>query len=194
MSGLPPVILAVVLSLGTQVPAPKADPQPAPPAPKPDAVVEVQIVVRATFKELETLCVAKTPATTIFVENAKPVQVHHCLGSKLHNHSEHAKNEKAFDPADVKVTVGQRVRWVSETAFPFYVVDVTKPEDPKHQPQNTLAPVRPFGTFTSKVFQNRVETSEVVGLKSAKPVVQRYKVTFNIRGVGEVDPDIICTM
>lgn len=194
MSALPPVILAVVLSLGTQPPK-KADPAPSQPAPKKDPVVEVvevEIVVRPIKKELDALCVPKTPATTIFVESAKPVQVYHCIGTKLHNHTEHEKNQKAMDPADVKLAVGQRIRWVSET--PFYVVDVTKPDNPKHQPQSTLAPYRPFGMFTSKVHVTRLETPLVQNVVSEKPVVQRYKVTFNIVGVGEVDPDIICTM
>lgn len=196
MSGLPLVILAVALSLGTQPPPKKADPAPPMPMPTPkkDSVVEIQIVVRSTLKELEALCIAKTPATTIFVENVKPVQVHHCIGNTLHNHSMHAKNQKAMDPADVKVSVGQRIRWVSETAFPFFVVDVTKPEDPKHEPQDKLAPLRPFGTFTSKVHENRVETSELLSVGGGKPVVQRYKVTFNIQNIGLVDPDLICTM
>jgi len=198
MSALPFVMLAVVLlSLGAQPsqcspqPPPKtADPQPSPP--KRDPVVQVEIVVQPLFKELSALCTTNTPATTIFVENSKPVQVYHCIGTKLHNHTEHFKNPKAMDPADVKLSFGQRVRWVSTT--PFFVVDVTKPEEPDHQPQDRLAPLRPFGVFKSEVYATQVETPEVPDVAGEKPVVQRYKVTFNIQNIGLVDPDLICTM
>ncbi len=114
MSGLPLVILAVALSLGTQPPPKKADPAPPMPMPTPkkDSVVEVQIVVRSTLRELEALCVAKTPATTIFVENVEPVQVHHCIGTTLHQPFRACKESKAMDASRTsRSSIGQQVRW-----------------------------------------------------------------------------------
>jgi hypothetical protein len=59
-------------------------------------------------------------------------------------------------------------------------------------PQDKAAPDLPFGKdFPAK------HASEVLSpLVPEVPgnVEQRYKVTFNIQGIGPVDPDVVCSM
>lgn len=204
MSGLPIVILAAASLLGVQplgggpAPAPQPPPKKSDPQPPPPAVVVIEIVVGA-YVDLSAMCGQGASPTTVFVTNdkskvtSKPeIAVHHCIGKKLHDHAGHEKDPKAFDPADVKLVAGQRVRWISKKAS-FRVVDITKPKNPTHEPQDKEAPLRPFGEF-SKAYALQVESPPVPQINGEVVVRQRYKVTFEIENVGLVDPDLICSM
>ena len=75
------------------------------------------------------------------------------------------------------------MRWYS-TTHTFVVVSVVKG---KELPRSPSAPATPFAAAFAKVAASEVISSEVPSIDGE--VVQRYKVTFNITGVGNVDPD-----
>ena len=202
MSGLPIVMMAiaVALSLGPQPPSqpkptpPKPTPQPAP-AKKP-AVVEVQLVVGPREK-LNALCATGTlvPTTILVTEktvvNGKPTPnvVYHCVGKAFIPHADHGKNP-ALDNADVHLSAGDSVKWVKKEGLGFFVKGVTKPSaDLKN-----ANPASPFSKPFSTTYANEVTSTPVVNINGATVVVQRYKVTFNIEGQGDVDPDLVCSM
>ena len=189
MSALPFVILGVVLSLGAQSKQqPKKGGTKRPPPPQ---VVEVQIIV-GTYKELSSLCLQVTPppATAVLVTPEKGV--YHCIGKNMHDHSKRSVNSNAMDPSDVKLVAGQRIRWSSNSRL-FRVVSVVKRENPEARPQDKLAPLTPFDKFPEGLGKN-VTSSLVPNLEGAVVVRQRYKVTFEIQGIGFVDPDVVCSM
>lgn len=185
MKGLPLVLLAVVLAFSGCASSDGLGPQAKPPSSGTQGeVVDVEIVV-GSKPDLDAQCLGNASATTVFVIGK---EVYHCIGKKLHNHAEHGKTP-GMENALVRVSTGDRVRWFSKTNL-FTVVSVTKAA-PALSPQNKLAPDTPFAAFPPK------PASEV--LSSLVPdvegnVQQRYKVTFNIQGIGEVDPDVVCSM
>ena len=183
MNGLPLVILAGVLAFSgcalSDGPGPQAEP------PSQGKTVDVEIVV-GSKPDLDTQCLGNVSATTVFVVNQK--EIYHCIGKKLHHHDEHGKTP-GMESALVRVSTGDRVRWFSKTNL-FTVASVTK-AGPALSPQNKLAPDTPFAAFPPKP-ASEVLSSLVPGV--AGNVEQRYKVTFNIQGVGPVDPDVVCSM
>lgn len=196
MSAVPLVILVVALSLGMQPPSPA----PTPPTPTPTPTVQpkpvpkittiaVQIVV-GTQANLGALCKKGGQApSTIFVVNAK--QVYHCIGNTLRDHANHGKDPD-LEKAVVRASAGERVRWFSATRF--IVASVEKHETPAPAgapPKKNVAPDFPFLEPLPKEFRN-----EVTGTVRDEPgtIVQRYKASFNIEGVGLVDPDVVCSM
>lgn len=185
MTALPFVILAVVLSLGTQPPPKKAEPAaPAPP------VVEILIVVGTQDDLAKTCSGAGVTVSSVLVATTNK-QVYHCVGNKLFNHADHGK-EPALEKAVVRLNAGQAVRWVSKTRF--MVVSVEKHEVPGSPaaPKKTIAPDTPFVEPFPKEYRNVVLSSPV--RDEPGTVVQRYKASFNIEGVGVIDPDLICSM
>jgi hypothetical protein len=200
MSAVPLVIVAIVLSLGMQTPSPKPTPPPTPspsstqpetkPQPKPDpklALIAVQIVV-GTQPNLNALCKKGGQApSTVFVVSA--TQVFHCVGNSLHDHANHGKDPD-LEKAVVSASAKERVRWFSATRF--IVTSVEKHEPPAGAPpKKNVAPDYPFLEALPKEFRN-----EVIVTVRDEPgtVVQRYKASFNIEGIGLVDPDLICMM
>jgi len=200
MSAVPLVIVAVVLSLGMQTPSPKPTPPPTPspsstqpetkPQPKPDpklAPIAVQIVV-GTQPNLDALCKKGGQApSAVFVVSA--AQVFHCVGNSLHDHANHGKDPD-LEKAVVRASANERVRWFSATRF--IVTSVEKHEPPGvAPPKKNVAPDYPFLEPLPKEFRN-----EVIVTVRDEPgtVVQRYKASFNIEGIGLVDPDLICMM
>ena len=186
---MPLVIFAVALSLGMQQPSRNSTP-PKPPQPKPEstlAPIAVQIVV-GTQANLNALCKKGGQApSTVFVVSAK--QVYHCIGNSLHDHTNHGKDPD-LEKAVVRASAKERVRWFSAT--PFIVASVEKHEPPPGGPPKKLvAPDYPFLEALPKQFRN-----EVIVTVRDEPgtVVQRYKASFNIEGIGLVDPDLICSM
>lgn len=196
MNALPFVILALVLSLGTQPPA-KKDPAPPSPPPKPlpqpqpklDSVVDVEIVV-GTQDQLVKLCSAPgIPPSAIFISTTSK-QVFHCVGNKMFNHADHGK-EPALEKAVVRANASQTVRWFSKTNR-FIVTSVVRHEVPgSPPPKKNAAPDYPFTAPLPKDYRN-----EVASVVRDEPgtVVQRYKATFNIEKIGVFDPDMICSM
>jgi hypothetical protein len=197
MNALSVALLGFALAVGSlnSQPSPKPAQPPAkkeqPPAkkgqPPPDAklVVPVEIVV-GEKTALDKMCLNGAAPTTVFVVSAK--QVYHCLGKNLHDHNEHIKNPNDMGPTIVRVSTGQYIRWFSK-ASQFSVVSVLK--DLKGQPQDKAAPDTPFAAFPKQP-ASEVLSSPVPELKG--DVRQRYKTSFNIQGVGLVDPDLICSM
>jgi hypothetical protein len=192
MNALPLVILAVVLSLGTQPPpAPKpapTPPKPSQPPPKKPETVSVEIVV-GTQANLAAACKKGAQPSTIFVVN--PKQVFHCIGNTLHDHANHGKNPD-MEKAVVRVSAGDRVRWYSTTRF--FVASIERHEVPSGStpPKKNLAPNFPFAAAFPKEYRTEVISSPV--RDEPGTIVQRYKASFNIEGVGLVDPDLICSM
>ena len=191
MSAVPLVILAVALSLVMQ-PPPSPSPTPPKPSPQPKPAptagpIAVQIVV-GTQPNLNALCKKGGQApSTVFVVSAK--QVYHCIGNSLHDHANHGKDPD-LEKAVVRASAKERVRWFSAT--PFIVTSVEKHEPPAGgPPKKNVAPDYPFVEALPKVFRN-----EVIVTVRDEPgtVVQRYKASFNIEGIGLVDPDLICSM
>lgn len=150
----------------------------APRAPKPE-IVDVQIIV-GTADALQKPC--ELASTTVFVVGT---EAYHCIDKKLVSHAEGESNP-AFANSYVRVAVGQRVRWWSEThAFTIAAVR-------RHAPLNSGTPAGPFsGEFPDKPAR-QVSSGPVVNLHGV--VEQRYKVSFDIVGVGLVDPDVVCSM
>jgi len=195
MNALSIALLAFALAVSSQKPQPPPKAQPPakkeqPPAkkaqPPPDIKSEVSVEIIVGAKEaLDKMCQGGAPPTTVFVVSAK--QVYHCLGNKLHDHNEHIKNPNDMGPTIVRVSTGQYIRWFSTSQFS--VVSVVK--DPKGQPQNLAAPATPFAAFPK---QPATEVRSSLVPDRPGTVSQRYKTTFNIPGVGLVDPDLICTM
>ena len=198
MSGLPIVMMGIVvaLSLGTQPPSspPKPAPQPTP-AKKP-VVVEVQIVV-GPREQLRGSCSKGdfSPHTILVTEKAMangkatPNQVYHCVDTKFIPHADHGKNAD-LDKAEVHLSAGDSVKWVKKAGPGFFIKSVAKPSaDLKNS-----NPASPFSKPFSTTYANEVISTPVVSMGGVKPVVQRYKVTFNIDGQGEIDPDLVCSM
>jgi hypothetical protein len=189
------VVLAVALSScansKTAAPRPVGAPPATGTAPgqPPGNTVSVEIVVNSNKAELDAQCkkVGVDP-TTIFVVTAK--DVFHCVGSVLHGHAEQAKGSLDMAKSVVRAQSNDRVRWWSKT-HTLRVVSVVK--DPKMPPQAKEAPDFPFGKapFPAKP-ANEAVSPPVPTLRG--DVEQRYKASFDITGVGLVDPDIICMM
>ena len=188
MSGLPVVMLGVVVALSQ-------DPQP-PPKQPPKNVVEVQIVVGPREK-LNALCSAGnlSPTTILVSEKAvvdgkpAPNVVYHCVGKAFIPHADHGKNP-ALAKADVRLSAGDSVRWVTKGGPRFFVKSVVKPaSDLKNS-----NPASPFSKPFSTSYTDEVVSTPVVEVGGVKVVVQRYKVTFDIEGQGVVDPDLVCSM
>jgi len=94
----------------------------------------------------------------------------------------------------VSVTTAEPIRAVAKFFFEsdrkFFVKGVTKPSaDLKN-----ANPASPFSKPFSTTYANEVTSTPVVNINGATVVVQRYKVTFNIEGQGDVDPDLVCSM
>lgn len=194
MKLVPLVILAVVLSGCFLKPGPKQPQNPAPGKQGFSAAtgtVDVEIVVSTHPKLLEACKNTNKPARTIYVDvNSK--QVFHCVGKKaLVPHTDHGVGHELSE-ADVLLSEGQQVRWFS-TTHTFLVLPVVKG---KEAPQNPKAPPTPFPpSFSfSKVPAPEVISAPVESVGGAEVVVQRYKITFDITGLGVVDPDLICSM
>ena len=192
----PLVILAVVLSGCFLKPGPKQPPPPSPQSDRPSAAktpVDVEIVVSMHPKLVEVCKNANKPARTIYVDE-KSKQVFHCVGKKekaLVPHTDHGVGHELSE-ADVLLSEGEQVRWFS-TTHTFIVLPVVKG---KEAPQNPKAPPSPFPpSFAfSKVPAREATSDPVVSVGGAEEVVQRYKITFDITGLGVVDPDVVCTM
>lgn len=190
----PLVILAVVLSGCFLNPGPNQPPAPLPEKQSSSAAkgtVDVEIVVAMHPKLLEVCKDSNKPARTIYVDE-KSKQVFHCVGRKvLVPHTDHGPAHELSE-ADVLLSQGQQVRWFS-TTHTFWVRPVVKG---KEAPQNPKAPPTPFPpsfSFT-KVPALEVISAPVESVGGAEVVVQRYKITFDITGLGVVDPDLICSM
>jgi hypothetical protein len=149
-------------------------------------VVDVEIIV-GKKPDLDAMRAGNVPPTTVFVASQK--EVFHCVANKLHDHAEHGK-VAGMDAAIVRVSAYDRVRWFSKTSL-FTVMSVTK-QVAALGPQDKTAPDMPFG---KAAFANapaaEVLSPPVPDLPGK--VEQRYKVTFNIQGLGPVDPDLICS-
>ena len=192
---VPLVILAVVLSGCFLNPGPQQPQSPAPVKQSASAAkappVEVEIVVDTHPKLLEACKNSNRPARTIYVdENSK--RVFHCVGNRrLTQHVDHGPKTELSE-ADVPLSAGEQVRWFSKT-HTFIVLPVVKG---KEAPQNPKAPPTPFPPSLpfSKVPELSVTSPPVESVGEAEVVVQRYKITFDITGLGVVDPDVVCSM
>ena len=153
--------------------------------PPPGKIIPVEIVV-GSKPDLDKACAAGAPATTVFVVNAK--DVYHCVNAKLLDHDEHDKGTPDMAVTIVQASTGDQVRWFSNT----HDFTVTVEKHPKLGPQNPDAPDMPFGK--SMLASAREQLSPVVPAALKGKIQQRYKVSFNITGVGLVDPDLICMM
>ena len=188
MIGLPIVLLGMVVALSFGA-------QPAPKQPK-ATVVEVEIVVGPREKLSGSCSAGNLPPTTILVTekavvNGKPTpnEVYHCVGKAFIPHADHGTNP-ALAKADVHLSAGDSVRWVTKGGPRFFVKSVVKPDaDLKNS-----NPASPFSKPFSTTYTNEVVSTPVVEVEGAKVVVQRYKVTFDIEGQGVVDPDLVCSM
>ena len=189
MSAVPPVILAALLSFSSCA---SSDGGPAPLKGQPSEskqgkIVDVEIIV-GSKPDLDALCLGNVSATTVFVVNQK--EVYHCISKQLHDHAEHGKTP-GMDDALVRVSSDDRIRWFSKASL-FTVMSVTK-ASAALLPQNKAAPELPFGKeFTAGKPASEVLSPPVPTLPGN--VEQRYKVTFNIQGIGPVDPDVVCSM
>ena len=161
------IVLAATLSLAAQ-------PKPAPPPP-----VVVNIFIGQAGDEKKECNV--TPTTVYVIGTA----AYHCIAKKLISHAEEGKN-KALEASYVKVATGQRIQWVLKThTFRISAIEA-------HTPIHPGSPGNPFnGNFPEKP-ANQVMSGVVVNIDGS--VVQQYKVTFDIVGVGLVDPDVVCSM
>jgi hypothetical protein len=96
----------------------------------------------------------------------------------------------ALEKADVHLATGQRVRWyMAPSNGRFFVVRVEKPK----QDLKNSNPASPFPKPFAATYASEVISLPVVDVPKVS-VTQRYKVTFNIEGEGEVDPDLVCSM
>ena len=147
--------------------------------PTTDNTIVVQIVI-VTADDLKKEC-TQAPTTVVVIGT----QAYHCIGKKLISHAEEGNNP-ALDAAIVRVSVGQRIQW--QAAVPFTVTRIER-----HAP---LANGTPNGPFSGDEFSNKpskvVRSGTVVNLEGN--VQQRYKASFQIEGVGLVDPDFVCSM
>jgi hypothetical protein len=188
MKLLPPFVIAATVALfscasdngkvGGQPPASIKQP--------PGKIIPVEIVV-GSKPDLDKACAGGAPATTVFVVNAK--EVYHCIKTKLLDHDEHDKGNPEMAISIVHASTGDQVRWYSNTHD--FTVNVQK--HPKLGPQHPDAPDSPFGK-AMLASSAREQLSPAVPAALKGKIQQRYKVSFNISGVGLVDPDLICTM
>lgn len=154
--------------------------------PSPGKIIPVEIVV-GSKPDLDKACAGGAPATTVFVVNAK--EVYHCVKDVLMDHDEHDKGNPAMAATIVQASTGDQVRWYSNT----HAFTVTVVKHPKLGPQHPDAPDSPFGkAMLSSSAREQLSPAVPAALKGK--IQQRYKVSFNITGVGLVDPDLICTM
>ena len=186
---LPPVVIAAAFALGScasddgNVTGQSAS---GGKQPSPGKTIPVEIVV-GSKPDLDKACAGGTPATTVFVDNVK--QVYHCVKNVLMNHDEHDKGNPAMAATIVHASTGDQIRWYSKTHD--FTVNVVK--HPKLGPQHPDAPDFPFGrSMLASSAREQVSPAVPAALKGK--IQQRYKVSFNIAGVGLVDPDLICTM
>lgn len=149
-------------------------------------VVDVEIIV-GSKPDLDARCAGTISPTAVFVVSQK--QVYHCIANKLHDHAEHGKTP-AMDASIVRVAANDRIRWFSKASL-FTVTSVTK-QDEALGPYDKRAPDMPFGNAFSDSPASEVVSTPVPDLPGQ--VVQRYKVAFNIQGIGPVDPDVVCSM
>ena len=185
MSGLRVVMLVVMVALSAC--ASKDGGQSAAPGRQPGKIVDVEIIV-GSKDELEKRCAGNVPPTAVFVLSQK--EVFHCIGNKLHHHDEHGKTP-GMDDAIVRVAANERIRWFSTTAL-FTVTSVTKQLASIGGPQDKTAPDTPFGkSIGPGKPASEVVTTPVPDLDGK--IEQRYKVAFNIQGIGPVDPDVVCS-
>ena len=187
MSGLRVVILLVTVALGAC--ASKGGGQSAQPeqGQKPGKIVNVEIIV-GSKAELDKRCSGNVPPTAVFVLSQK--EVFHCIGNKLHHHDEHGKTP-GMDDSIVRVSANDRIRWFSTTHM-FTVTSVTKQLASIGGPQDKTAPETPFGkSIGPGKPASEVTTTPVPDLEGK--IEQRYKVAFNIQGIGPVDPDVVCS-
>jgi plastocyanin len=147
--------------------------------------VDVEIVV-GSKTDLDKACAGNPEPTTVFVVSQK--EVYHCIASKLHHHDEHGK-VAGMDASIVRVSAGDRIRWFSKTNL-FTVTSIEK-QIAAFGPQDKTAPERPFGDAFAAKPASEVMSTPVPDLPGK--VEQRYKVTFNIQGIGPVDPDVVCS-
>jgi hypothetical protein len=193
MKLLPPLVIAATLLFGSC--ASDDGKGVATQAQKPDAsgqagtgkVIPVEIVV-GSKPDLDKRCADNAPPTTVFVVN--PKEVYHCIKGKLLDHDEHDKGNPAMAISIVQASTGDRIRWYSNTHS--FTVSVVK--HPKLGPQHPDAPDTPFPDKALLVSPAREKLSSLVPEALKGKIQQRYKVSFNIDGVGLVDPDLICTM
>src|SRR5687768_12841456 len=184
MNAVPLVIVAVVMSLGMQ-PAPKPAP---PPQPVKPVTLNVEIVVGAQENLAATCKKGGVNPSTVFVVSTK--QVFHCIGNSLHDHANHGKDPD-LEKAVVRLSAGDRVRWFSTRRF--FVASVERHELPGvTPPKKNLAPASPFAAALPKEYRTEVISPPV--RDEPGTIVQRYKASFNIEGVGLIDPDLICSM
>ena len=113
----------------------------------------------------------------------------YCVKNVLMDHDEHDKGNPAMAATIVQASTGDQVRWYSNT----HTFTVTIVKHPKLGPQHPDAPDSPFGKALM-ASEAREQLSPAVPAALKGKIQQRYKVSFNITGVGLVDPDLICTM
>jgi hypothetical protein len=192
MKLLPPLVIAAALLFGScasddgKGAGSQAQPSGQPPVKPTGKVIPVEIVVGAKA-DLDKRCAGNAPPTTVFVVNAK--EVYHCVKNKLLDHVEHDKGNPEMAISIVQASTGDQIRWYSSTHL--FTVSVVK--HPKLGPQHPDAPDSPFGKELLVAPAREKVSSLVPGAPKGK-IQQRYKVSFNITGVGLVDPDLICTM
>lgn len=181
MTAVPFVVVVTVsaaISLATQ--------------PSPDAkIVEIEIVVGNTNENAKVCKSGGVPPSTVFVSSS--TQISHCIGNNLHDHAGHGKNPD-LEAAVVPVRAGQSIHWVSKKNR-FLIVEVVK-----HDPPGSAAPPKKEGAqppdelfeLLPRDFRLQVVSPPLPDLPGT--VVQRYKYTFVVEGIGLIDPDLICTM
>lgn len=194
MKFLPPVVIAAVFALsscasddgkvGVQGEPPGESGQP--PTQATGKVIPVEIVVGSKL-DLDKQCAGGAPATTVFVVSQK--EIYHCIKDKLLHHDEHVKGNPEMEVSIVRASTGDRVRWFSNT----HAFTVTVVKHPKLGPQHPDAPDSPFGKELLATAAREKLSSSVPNAPKGK-IQQRYKVSFDITGIGLVDPDLICTM
>jgi len=163
------VVLAATLSVSAHQPT----------GGKPGNTVNVEIVIGTKGDEAKPCSVVPT---TVYVIGTTP---YHCIDKKLISHAEEGKN-KALEASYVKLAAGDRIQWNLKSHL-FTISDIEA-----HTPIVANSPGNPFnGNFSDKP-ANTVLSGVVVNVEGS--VVQQYKVTFNIVGVGLVDPDVVCSM
>ena len=187
MRAVPLVMLVALLSFSGCAPS-VGDPglKTTPSSASQGKTVDVEIIV-GSKPDLDAQCLGNVSATTVFVVNQK--EVYHCIGKKLHDHAEHGKTP-GMDNALVRVSTDDRIRWFSKTSL-FTVMSVTK-ASAGLAPQDKAAPDLPFGKDFPGKHASEVLSPPVPEVPGN--VQQRYKVTFNIQGIGTVDPDVVCSM
>ena len=160
------IVLAATLSVAAQ---PK-------PAPLPPVLVKISIGQAGDQKKE-----CNVSPTTVYVIGTT---AYHCIDKKLIGHAEEGKN-KALEASYVKVAAGQRVQWVLKThTFRISAIEAQSPIHPD-------SPGNPFnGNFPETREPGHVRS----GGQHRRQRRAAYKVTFNIVGVGLVDPDVVCSM